>query len=414
MIPQAAGHKSQDFAVCSTRRSRVTLLGCLAMALTSAAGCSSSARGEANRAVCVATEVTRLIDLEVLTTSARLQAAIRERDTRVATVLELSKDVMSDEVFAAYVRLAHETPGVTRILGDPEEKQRKARADFLDAAARADVGEEHVKAVAAQREELALLRHYSDVQLDAARYRDSSLVRRTSTPDSARLAALAVAKADGARGLIGSAPLVQTQYDSLYAAAYARPCEPTANSYRTRAVLTPREHSHQSDLKRTGKAPGVPQDVEHRESVPSRSDSQPVRAEANGPAQGAVGGVAVHDDLSCGSVAQEPPPLTPSPSLATDISDRVYNRAEVEHPARLLSGAPPVPSELGDCVRVIMGFVVDTLGRVEVGNQTVHKAASQRYLAVVRAALPSMIFSPASIRGRRVRQSVDLAFPVAP
>ena len=60
---------------------------------------------------------------------------------------------------------------------------------------------------------------------------------------------------------------------------------------------------------------------------------------------------------------------------------------------------------------VMAQFVVDTMGRVMPGSFRVLKApADTAFVSAVRMALPNMMFEPALVGGRKVRQLVQQPF----
>jgi protein TonB len=95
--------------------------------------------------------------------------------------------------------------------------------------------------------------------------------------------------------------------------------------------------------------------------------------------------------------------------------NQIYDASQVEKPASLIAGpnAPHYPDMLkaagveGD---VVVSFVVDTTGRVDLSRLTIVRSTHTLFEAAVRAALPRMRFLPAEVSGRRVRQLVQLPF----
>jgi TonB family protein len=89
---------------------------------------------------------------------------------------------------------------------------------------------------------------------------------------------------------------------------------------------------------------------------------------------------------------------------------------QVDEPARKLpdSPAPIYPAALkvrgveGD---VVVTFVVDASGAVEVPTFTVVRSTDSLFVSAVRAALPAMKFLPATINNKKVRQLVQQSFP---
>jgi TonB family protein len=76
------------------------------------------------------------------------------------------------------------------------------------------------------------------------------------------------------------------------------------------------------------------------------------------------------------------------------------------YPAALEAGRTPG--------RVEARFVVDTLGRVEAGSVEIAGATDSRFAAAVRRVLGGYRFTPARVRGRPVRQLVELPFHFEP
>lgn len=97
----------------------------------------------------------------------------------------------------------------------------------------------------------------------------------------------------------------------------------------------------------------------------------------------------------------------------------VYRYDQVNQPASMLPGMkPPVyPSLLRAAHvtgRVVVGFVVDTLGRVESTPFHVYRSTHELFTQAVRACLPKLRFAPAVRGGQRVRQLVigEFTFPL--
>jgi TonB family protein len=103
-------------------------------------------------------------------------------------------------------------------------------------------------------------------------------------------------------------------------------------------------------------------------------------------------------------------------AAATDVvADSIYLAWEVENPAAFdaRSAAPAYPDSLrlnGVEGRVIAQFVVDTTGRVDVPSFVLLESTHGRFTASVREALPRMLFRPAELGGRRIKQLVQLPF----
>jgi protein TonB len=99
---------------------------------------------------------------------------------------------------------------------------------------------------------------------------------------------------------------------------------------------------------------------------------------------------------------------------APQHADTVYFEFQVEKPAEPLPGPrpvyPPALSAAHVTGEVLVQFVVDTLGRPEVGTFRVLQATNAPFADAVRDVLPTMRFRPASIHGRLVRQLVQQPF----
>jgi protein TonB len=88
--------------------------------------------------------------------------------------------------------------------------------------------------------------------------------------------------------------------------------------------------------------------------------------------------------------------------------------ATVDRPAAMRAAPRPrYPEQLraaGVTGRVVVRFVVDTLGRVEPGSVVIREASHDLYADAVRTVLASLRFSPAEAGGRKVRMLVELPF----
>jgi TonB family protein len=74
---------------------------------------------------------------------------------------------------------------------------------------------------------------------------------------------------------------------------------------------------------------------------------------------------------------------------------------------------PRYPDQLraaGVTGRVVVRLVIDTTGRVEAASVVIREASHELFAQSVRAILPSLRFSPAEARGRKVRMLADLPF----
>lgn len=102
-----------------------------------------------------------------------------------------------------------------------------------------------------------------------------------------------------------------------------------------------------------------------------------------------------------------------TPVDSTNPSAPVYRDCHVERKAHVLrqnnSGPVPVftPAKDGpSCYRATFEFVVDTLGRPEVGTVRRVAATDAVYGTAMEAAIPSLFFEPARLHGVAVRQIV--------
>lgn len=96
-------------------------------------------------------------------------------------------------------------------------------------------------------------------------------------------------------------------------------------------------------------------------------------------------------------------------------ADSVYLAYQVDNPvaydARSL--APAYPDSLrqaGVEGQVTAQFVVDTTGRVDVASFVLLESTHGKFTQAVRNALPGMLFQPAELAGRKIRQLVQLPF----
>lgn len=107
--------------------------------------------------------------------------------------------------------------------------------------------------------------------------------------------------------------------------------------------------------------------------------------------------------------------VSPAPASTGERREPPYFEFQVETPVRARRGgcAPTLPEELrqpGNKGTTIGQFIVDTAGVPEPQSFKVIRETHASYSAAVREALPCMRFSPATIRGRRVRQLVQQPF----
>lgn len=115
------------------------------------------------------------------------------------------------------------------------------------------------------------------------------------------------------------------------------------------------------------------------------------------------------------------PGLPTNPNIATDTSpsptsaEHPYFEFQVEKQATPLPGSPhPAYPDLLRAANVegevLAQFVVDTAGRAEMGSFKVLKSSHPLFTSSVKATVPAMLFSPAEIAGRKVRQLVQMPF----
>ncbi len=108
-------------------------------------------------------------------------------------------------------------------------------------------------------------------------------------------------------------------------------------------------------------------------------------------------------------------PLTQRVTVPVLSADSVYSILEVDETALRMDGsaAPVYPPEMlrdGVAGRVLVQYVVDTTGRADLMSVEVIQASDPAFVRSVREALTGMRFTPAMIRGQRVRQVVEQNF----
>ena len=96
-------------------------------------------------------------------------------------------------------------------------------------------------------------------------------------------------------------------------------------------------------------------------------------------------------------------------------ADSVYSILDVEEVAVRAEGsaAPVYPKELIDQGvegAVLTSFVIDTTGRADTATIEIIPGAHPLFVQSVRAAIPGMRFSPATVQGHKVRQMVEQRF----
>lgn len=125
---------------------------------------------------------------------------------------------------------------------------------------------------------------------------------------------------------------------------------------------------------------------------------------------------AVAADASSASPTVEAPPLE-SQTANSREPDQPYFDFQVEIPVRAEGAtAPRYPDILrkaGVEGEVLVQFVVDTMGNVEPATFKTLKATHELFASAVREALPGMTFTPARLKGAKVRQLVQQPFSFA-
>jgi TonB family protein len=116
---------------------------------------------------------------------------------------------------------------------------------------------------------------------------------------------------------------------------------------------------------------------------------------------------------ACASTPRVAPVLAPpTEALARQSAVDVYVAAQVTKPVapEVGSASPRYPDVLRTAKiegMVLMSFVVDTTGKIDMPSALILKAPDARFLPAVIAALPDMRFTPAKLDGHRVRQLVS-------
>ena len=106
--------------------------------------------------------------------------------------------------------------------------------------------------------------------------------------------------------------------------------------------------------------------------------------------------------------------------VTRDSGVALFSEAAVDEPARVLSQPAPVfPAVLkaaGVGGRVVVQFVVDTVGIVEPGSMSFAETSHPAFESSARTAIEHSRFAPARIRGRAVRQLVrqSIRFEIRP
>jgi protein TonB len=100
---------------------------------------------------------------------------------------------------------------------------------------------------------------------------------------------------------------------------------------------------------------------------------------------------------------------------AAPVENQTYFEYQVEKPVMAVTGSPPprypdILKSAGVEGEVVISFVVDTTGRVDMSRVTVLKSTHELFLAAVKTALPNMRFLPAEVGGKKVKQLVQQPF----
>jgi TonB family protein len=109
------------------------------------------------------------------------------------------------------------------------------------------------------------------------------------------------------------------------------------------------------------------------------------------------------------------PAMEPLANLFERRADSVYFAEQVDNPAAYdeRSAAPVYPDSLrraGITGVVMLQFIVDTAGRVEMETVRLIESTNVRFTEAVLTALPRMLFHPAILEGHKARQLVELPF----
>lgn len=107
-----------------------------------------------------------------------------------------------------------------------------------------------------------------------------------------------------------------------------------------------------------------------------------------------MGGPSGPGELSGGGVVSE--------NMVDQVPRLIGSAAPPRYPAAL--------RESGISGRVVIRFVVDTLGRAELGDVVIVEATHAQFADAVRSALERYRFSPGAVEGRKVRTMVQLPF----
>ena len=106
------------------------------------------------------------------------------------------------------------------------------------------------------------------------------------------------------------------------------------------------------------------------------------------------------------AVTGSPGPFAPGTVLDANVVDRL--------PRIIGNAAPPRYPDLlrqtGSIGQVVVRFVVDTLGRAELGDLVVVESTHQLFASAVKSALLAYRFTPGEAAGRKVRTMVQIPF----
>jgi TonB family protein len=113
--------------------------------------------------------------------------------------------------------------------------------------------------------------------------------------------------------------------------------------------------------------------------------------------------------------APRPQPPAVMEDGGEDVGGTVFVESELDRAVERdpMSAAPAYPEELrrtGVSGMTTVEFVVDTTGHPDTTSFSVVMATHREFAAAVREALPFMLFRPAELRGRHVRQLVRQDF----
>lgn len=127
-----------------------------------------------------------------------------------------------------------------------------------------------------------------------------------------------------------------------------------------------------------------------------------------------VGGPAIPDDRLLIGNAVSGPPLSSGP-IGGPSDDRIVDEKLVDRAPRMLGDAqpplyPPSLRQRGITGQVVVQFVVDTLGRAEMGDVQIVEASHVLLADAVRSALARYRFTAGEAAGHRVRTRVQLPF----